>query len=124
MTDDCRSEAEQFASSAEGQERATSDQERVEDRRRSAHRFEPFFGAKLSCGDTVTTDHKKAVKVTRYAHDIGVKGFPGPTSYGPLVDTSRIPSTPWRSYRSISGSNAEGETRTVLDSREQGPGFQ
>ena len=124
MTDDCRSEAEQFASSAEGREKATSDQDRVEDRRHSAHRFELFFGATVSCGDTVTTDHKKALKVTHYAHDIGVEGFPGPTSYGPLVDTSRISSTPGRSYRSISGSNAEGESRTVLDSREQGPGFQ
>ena len=108
MTGNCRPEAEQLVASAEGAEEATSNPERGEGGCHPARRFELSVGTAGSGGNTVT-DLEKAVKFAQCAHDNGVKGFPDPTSDGPLVDTSRIPSAAGRGARSISGFQAAAD---------------
>ncbi len=123
MTGNCRPESEQLVASAEGAEEAMSNPERGEGGCGPARRFEPSLGTGGS-GDNTATDLETAVKFAQWARDNGMKDFPDPTSDGPLVDMSRIPSAAGTGARDISGFLAAADECTAIDSAELGQRIQ
>jgi len=97
--------------------------ERGEGGCRPARRLEHSGGTGGS-GHNTATDLETAVKFAQCASDNGMKVFPDPTSNGPLVDASRIPSAAGRGARSISGFQAAADKYTAIDSGELGPRVQ
>ena len=120
MTGNCRPEAEQLVASVEGEEEATSNPERGKGGCQPARRLELSVGTGGSRGKNTATDIEKAVKFARCARNSGIKDFPDPTSNGPLVETSRIPSAAGRGARSISGFQATADRCTAIDSGQLG----
>jgi len=74
-----------------------------------------FIGRKRSA-----QKQESALKFAQCMRDNGVRDFPDPTSDGPLIDTTRIPSAAGRGARSIPGFTAATQECTGIYSRPLG----
>ena len=119
MTGNCTPK-EHLVAPADGAEKATSKPERGEGGYHPARRLELSAGTGGSGGNKTPTDLEKAVKFARCARDNGMKDFPDPTSDGPPVDTSRIPSAAGNGAHSIAGFQAAADHCSAMYSGELG----
>ena len=120
MTGTCGPEAEQLVASAEGGGEATSDLERGKRWLPPSSGLELSGGTGGGGGSITAIDLEKAVKFAQCASDSGMEDCPDPTSHGPLVETSRIPSAAGRGARSMSGFHAAADRCTAIDAGKLG----
>jgi hypothetical protein len=102
VTSKTRPETEHLVASAGGAEEAASNPKRGKGGCNPARRLRLSI---CTCGNgwnNTATDLEKAVNFAQRARDNGMKDFPDPTSDGPLIDTSRIPS-PYSSALELQG---------------------
>jgi hypothetical protein len=124
VTGNCRPEAEQLVSSADGAEEATSNPGWGEGGGHPARRLELPVGSGGSGGNNTATNLEKALLFAQCARDNGKKDFPDHTADRSLIDISRIPSAAGRGAHSNPGFQAAADRCTALYSSALGLGGQ